>query len=393
MDTELPFDEAVTAFLNQGGGFVELMEILANVCGDVWGLTNEPPFSQVLATDLNADGELDLLVSITLPYGGGFGEAHVMAFIEDEGRFEPHVLFRRAGAGSRADGLYAGGGPEILEVKDLNRDGIADVLFVVRWETFSEVYLAEDVAGEFRSLIEVYDDILLTTVYNLTLQGAEPSLGDLEGDGLYELILVSGLPKAGKAITEPVERHEVWAWNGSVYERSAIAYVPDPTYRIQALMLGDFAFEQGDLDQALAFYQQAVFDEALLGWYPGFDPGPGATPVADPDERSRIDAYGRYRIMLTHAVQRNKAGAQLVSDSLLQRIATDSPGGPYAQLAAAFWGAFSGEGSYSDGCSAAIDYASSRAGEILDPFGTGHYGVYGRSLEPQDMCPYPRQGY
>ena len=155
--------------------------------------------------------------------------------------------------------------------------------------------------------------------------------------------------------------------------------------------LGDFAFEQGDLKEALAFYQQAVFDEALAGWQKGFDPASGATAVADPDERSRINAYGRYRILLTHAVQGNETEAQIVYESLLERIAPESAGGSYAQLATAFWDAFQGEMNYLAGCGAAVDFASAHSLEILDPLGVGHYDIYGRSLEPQDICPYPRQ--
>lgn len=42
--------------------------------------------------------------------GGGSGEANVLAFLNREDGFESHILFRRAGARSRGEGLYAGGG-------------------------------------------------------------------------------------------------------------------------------------------------------------------------------------------------------------------------------------------------------------------------------------------
>ena len=123
-----------------------------------------------------------------------------------EGRYEEEVLFRRAGAGSRMEGLYAGGGVIIENVGDLNRNGSAEVFFSVNWPGYAEYFAVEWDGMQFVSLIE-YENLLGDTCYWIEIFGEEVELVDLEGDGLYEIVV------GEQGSKETV----IWQWNGEHY--------------------------------------------------------------------------------------------------------------------------------------------------------------------------------
>jgi hypothetical protein len=183
-------------------------------------------------------------------------------------------------------------------------------------------------------------------------------------------------------------RHEVWAWNGAAFTFHKSYYDP-PVYRFQAVYDADDASLAGDYDAALALYQRAAFDESLLGWGPGqnpVDPQPG---IWDPDERPRLEAYSRYRILLLHAINNRSDAAQIVYDSLVEKFPSGSPGQPFAELASAFWEEYSANQILADACAEAADYASAHEDDILVPISWPAYGDNeARTYKPEDICPF-----
>jgi hypothetical protein len=195
------FEEAISSYLNDGGPVDTLATSMASAdTGD------EPILLQVLSQDVTASGLPDILLAVTIPYGGGSGEAHVLFFTCQAGRYEAQILFRRAGAGSRAEGLYAGGGAVIESLRDLNGNGVPDVALSVNWLEWGEYYLLEWDGEQFSSLI-AYEDLLGDTRHWIETSGGEVEILDLEGDGLYEI--VAGEPGGEGTV--------IWRWDGERY--------------------------------------------------------------------------------------------------------------------------------------------------------------------------------
>jgi hypothetical protein len=179
--------------------------------------------------------------------------------------------------------------------------------------------------------------------------------------------------------------------------------IEPPEFRIQAIQDGDDLIRLDEYDLALARYQDAIFNADLQawspdrwwpdGWYQGAidsftgDEEPGRMPTPDPDERPRLEAYARYRVVLLHAVRADTYSAQIAYEEFLERV-TPGPGLAFADLATAFWEAYSVDHQVTAGCSAAVEFARTHAAEILAPLGAGYYGWANRNCEPDDVCPF-----
>ena len=195
------FEEAIAGYLNEGGSVDALAPSLASP-----GSAEEPILLQVASQDVTASGLPDVLLAVTMPYGGGSGETHVLFFTCQAGEYEQQILFRRAGAGSRAEGLYAGGGARVESLRDLNGNGTPDLVLSVNWPGYGEVYLLEWDGTQFSSLVE-YVDLLGNTLHRIEVPGGKAEIVDVEGDGLYEIVV--GEPGAEGTVT--------WRWDGERY--------------------------------------------------------------------------------------------------------------------------------------------------------------------------------
>jgi hypothetical protein len=198
------FEVDMEAYLNAGGAISDLPQALAATDVD------QAIRMQIMGQDVTGSGIPDLLMGITIPYEGGSGETHLLFFTCIEAQYEGTVLFRRAGAGSRAEGLYEGGGVEVEDVRDMNGNGRQDVLFSVKWPEYGEHYLLEWEGGQFVSLIE-YRGELGETRYWIETKGEEVEIDDMEGDGVYEIVVV------GEENVDEVPI--VWRWDGQRYSR------------------------------------------------------------------------------------------------------------------------------------------------------------------------------
>jgi hypothetical protein len=195
------FEEAIVRYLNEGGPVDALATSLAPTDPGA-----EPVLLQVVSQDVTASGVPDILLAITIPYGGGSGETHVLFFTCEGGRYTEEVLFRRAGAGSRAEGLYAGGGAVVESLHDLNGNGMPDVVLSVHWPGWGEYYLLEWDGEAFASLIE-YQDMLGNTLHRIEVSGGEVEIVDVEGDGVYEIVVGE----------QGGEEEVIWRWDGERY--------------------------------------------------------------------------------------------------------------------------------------------------------------------------------
>jgi hypothetical protein len=195
------FEEAIATYLNEGGSVDALATSLAST-----GSAPEPILLQVVSQDVTASGLPELLLAVTIPYGGGLGETHVLFFTCEGGRYAQQILFRRAGAGSRAEGLYEGGGARVESLRDLNGSGMPDVVLSVNWPGVAEVYLLEWDGAQFSSLIEV-EDLLGNTRHWIEAFGGQVEIVDVDGDGLYEIVVGE---QGGEGTV-------IWRWDGERY--------------------------------------------------------------------------------------------------------------------------------------------------------------------------------
>ena len=202
------FEEAILAYLNSGGA----PDALAVALGSSQS-SAQPILLQVASRDITTNGIPDILVTVTIPYAAGDGETHVLFYTCAGGRYTNQILFRRAGAGSRAEGLYAGGGARLLSLRDLNQNGLPDILFAVNWPGYAECFLLEWDGAQFTSLIEE-EDLIRGTIHWLEVFGGQVDARDTNGDGTLELV-VSVRNADGQT-----QETGVWVWNGVRYAQS-----------------------------------------------------------------------------------------------------------------------------------------------------------------------------
>jgi hypothetical protein len=197
------FETEIEAYLNAGGSIDGLPG--AFVSTDV----EQAIQLQIVGQDVTGSGIPDVLIGVTIPYGGGDGETHLLFFRCAEGRYQGEILFRRAGAGSRMEGLYEGGGVEINSVGDVNGNERGGVFFSVNWPGYGEHYLLEWERDRFISLFE-YRGLLGEDRRWIETRGEEVEVFDTDGDGVYEIVVNPGDDDVGG-------ERIIWRWDGEHY--------------------------------------------------------------------------------------------------------------------------------------------------------------------------------
>jgi hypothetical protein len=102
------------------------------------------------------------------------------------------------------------------------------------------------------------------------------------------------------------------------------------------------------------------------------------TPVPNPDERLRLNAYALYRLTLVDAAQGENAAAEATA----QQIQADYPGHTYAELTEFFWANFTDD--VTAACAEVETYAAAEA--ITAPI--EDYNYFGYSILEEDICPF-----
>ncbi|MBC8507022.1 MAG: hypothetical protein ISR58_09445 [Anaerolineales bacterium] len=199
------FDLTIAEYLSAGGNVNELEKSFALQIS-----SGEKSRVRVIPYDITGDGILDVLMTLTIPYGNGLGESHVLAFRCVGGGYESDIFFRRAGAGERAEGLFTGGGAVIKSLADINKNGIDDILFEVNWPGYQEYYLLAWDGAEFKSLI-YYVDILGMEKYRLEVADGNIQIMDINEDGIFELEVTGIDFNTGNMATV------IWRWDGALY--------------------------------------------------------------------------------------------------------------------------------------------------------------------------------
>jgi len=379
-------DEVLT-YLNGGGSVQEVRRALDDLSFN----------AELLTVDLSNDGISEIVMYSFAVY----------VFRCHEGQYEE--MLRIQPEIRDTDGTSM----KIL-TQDLTRSGVKNLIIttdnkgrgndnytlnilVFEWNGHEFANLApEEVHHPFTQLGQV----MYVGGYHLPMFRGEMELRDVDRNGTIEVILTgAGYPSREVSFWTDSYRQEIhtWMWNGEDFSLFNVTLSP-AIIKIHAVQDGDLAALQLNYNDALNSYWRAINDTSLQAWnadilmwthqdsYPG---NPNPFPPPDPEQAKRIEAYARFRIIVTNYLlgQDGQAEAQY---QLIQNIHPDGdPGHPYAQMATAFHDAYQDfAASMRIGCNAAQAYAIHNESEILVPLGWSVYGEVNIVYDAEDICPF-----
>jgi hypothetical protein len=394
----------VEDFLANGGQTTQLETAITENLAAYYSSEGQPTVS-VAEVDLTGDGIGELVIAVEL-VDPGMGLRFALVVLGCE-RGEFRILLDEWAAESGMAQM------DFYGAEDLNGNGVPEIVYSIEefgaHDSISLVSIREWDAGGFQPLVLPPSDHDLGNIRAAYMGGLlsvgdvstydlgmapdrtkiDSLLPDIDGNGTRELILRGGGGRAYSGDGPQRVSIETWSWNGEAFTLSASRFDP-PEYRFQAVRDGDAAFLRGNLEEAMAFYQQSLDDPELLGWsiehlqvlYPRFDP-----PPVDPAERARLAAFAEFRMLLVYAVQERQPDAQSLFDAMVGEHLQGSPGYPYVQIATRFHDALEAAGSVQSACAAAREYAQANAEAILKPLGSQFYGYLYEDYSPESICP------
>ena len=379
--------EPVEQYLNDGGPPEQLLPLLGEQVLDadvspsvvLQDLTNDGiPEVVVRAYESLVFGCQDGVFILLLKAGSEVGEALPVPWLDRVADMNANGMPELV----LAYEFYGAGANSTLSVEIYEWDGVTFRSLIAKG--FSGAPLAEN-GGGFGGVASMFNGVLALT--------------DVDGNRTIELVMESygagGLDAVLNGGPDRSEIH-VWMWNGIEFILEDVSFSA-PTYRFEAVQDGDNASLLGDYDKAMSSYQDVIEDEELQGWNParlGFDPLVGERtpeptyPPVDPNERPRLEAYARFRMLLIELVlgRLDEAEDQV---RILERDLDDQPSSsPFVELSLIAWQAYLESQDIGAACSLAIDYASSHPEEVLVPLGGAYYGWLNRDYEPDDICPF-----
>lgn len=308
-------------------------------------------------------------------------------------------------------------GNQLVGVEDINRDGTPEIVIAnfscggFGYGQCLTVYIFEWNGKEFVSLFPEQGGYFGNASMNgrrLNVGLPNVSLQDVDNNGTKELILTGGIPST--AYQDYFDHYpwrdqsDIYTWNGQnfVFYKTEFS---SPVYRYQAVQDGDRTMLNHEYDKALAFYQDAIFSNTLLGWSPTqkerykslfqytwdsnfqLTPTP-SIPPDDPQEYPNLAAYARYRIMLLHIIQGHLKEAQVVYETLQEKFPEGSNGHEYSVIAKAFWGEYQLSKDIGKACADAISMTNEHQ-EVLRFLGSDyHNSRQDLMYKPTDICPF-----
>jgi hypothetical protein len=380
--TELPLDETtITTVLNNGGA-ERLVRLLST--------GNDANFRY---EDLTNDGIRELIIR-------NQNEGYLSVYGCQSGKYENLLT---------VDNFieYVEFSLEITAIQDLNHNGVKElVVGMIASHCCTGIMAYEWNGVSFENLVKTwyidYESGKLEHRDMVDLGGiAQAGVADIDGNGIYELMLDGGRPSytgGWTGIDGPWRKQKViYMWNGENYVWYSQEYYP-PNFRFEAIQDGDTATIRGDYDSALKFYQAAIFDDKLKSWtqevwrdlsqnqdsqilsYPDIEKMP-----FNQDEYDQLSAYARYRIMIIYLKQGWDSDAKTAYETLVEKYPQGNLGYPYAELATEFWNKYQSSHDITFSCDEAITYATKHTG-ILESLGS--HGLFDKHYEPESICPF-----
>ena len=345
-DSEGERVNAIANYLNTGG----TAEALESALADEWNVLEPDGFVQA-DTDLTGEGTPEIIISQRVDV-----DASLLLILGcSNGRY----VVRYQTSATDADP------PQIIQITDLNANGVPDVLYV--FPTCEDVEILD--TCEYHTQLISWQPSLNRFA---SILGAEivytgwPDVVDMDNDQVSELVLP--LDNRGNAETGPLRTGvNIYDWNGTLYVLSIVRLDP-VRYRIQVLHQADKYLLDSEPSLAFGLYQRALDDDSLRAWRG--------------DESIALQAYSLYRLLLARAALNDPVLIE-VMQTIDQRFPDNEQ--VYIEMARGFWDAFSVSGDLSAGC-VAVQEVISRRPEAVDLL--NQYGERSPTYEAHDLCPF-----
>jgi tetratricopeptide (TPR) repeat protein len=294
--------------------------------------------------------------------------------------------------------------PIFIEARDANMNGIPEFIVVVDMATQSaaSINVFEWTGQEFVSIIDPNSPYAYENGNTYDLCNPKAHFLDFNQNGSLDLVIEGQIWywETYRSFLPWREETHIYSWDGSKYVFLRRVLGP-PQYRFQAVHDADYAASLGEYDEALAFFQEAIFSDELEWWSPerrtneqeiwdsGLSGQPTPTlPAPDPDEYDYLAAYSRYRIMQLHIIRGWLDEAQVVLANLQEFYPLGEPGSEFTQLAEAFMNEYQNTSKMSDACVLVIEEAEHFEDAILFYLGNSYHGAQGMDYQLEDICPY-----
>jgi hypothetical protein len=299
------------------------------------------------------------------------------------------------------------GGVDIIEVSDINLDGLAEVIVYFSGCMGSRcptIRVYEWNGKNFQNLI-VNPNNIADGCSSLTVAPYDVEARDIDTNGTKEIIMSnSRLPQPDNDFPYRKETR-ICMWNGQnivVYKNAFDA----PYYRFQAVQDGDRATLSGDYSEAMGFYQRTINDKHLQWfteerkwhdfwvyhseYFPSAkEPTPTASPslVQDPNEYPILAAYAYYRIMLVHILQNDSVKAETTLSTLKGEFPAGSPGNYFTQVASIFWQEHNISRNVQNSCKKVVEYVQEHP-LPTEYLGDWDHGAHSIRYVPESVCPF-----
>jgi hypothetical protein len=335
-------DDAVQRYLSDGGTAVQLESVLRDewqVLGANGGVRAD--------VDLTGEGTPEIIITDSTPDEGGV--------LLIEGCLDGRYLTRYQAA-------LGGATPMLLNVADMNFNGIPEVLFASQDCTAACVYHTQMATwnperGRFINLLG-----------GAINSDSAPEVQDIDTDQVGELIV--RFNSDGDATTGPLRTgYTVYDWNGVGYVQSVTQLNP-PRFRIQVIQEADAAFAALNMEGAIGLYTLALSSPSLENWYN--------------NDVDVLQAYALYRLLLAYSYTEDEQ--RVATYQTIQTTYPDAAAAPpYAQMAQEFWNALQITNNLHSACLKAQEVTLARADalELIN-----RYGERSPTLAAADLCPF-----
>lgn len=294
--------------------------------------------------------------------------------------------------------------PRFIEARDANMNGTPEFIVIVDMATQSaaSINVFEWTGQEFVSIIDPQSPYAYENGNTYDLCNPKAHFLDFDQNGSLDLVIEGQIWywETYRSFLPWREETHIYSWDGSKYFflRKVLG---SPQYRFQAVHDGDYAASLGEYDEAVSFFQEAIFSDELEWWSSerrtneqeiwdaGLSGNPTPTlPAPDPEEYDYLAAYSRYRIMQIHIIRGWLEEAQVVLANLQEFYTSGGPGSEFSLLAAIFMDEYLTSANMSDSCMVVVEEAERFEDAILFYLGNSHHGAQGMEYQLEDICPY-----